>query len=133
MTFISAGPSPAWLGVFGIISFGGLVIAAFASGYHLASDPPPRAARPRVESAAEEPQPVLVPRGPGRVAEPLADRQRAVLRAEPVDGEIVDELPAGRSITILEQSDDWLMLRYERDGQVKEGWAHRVNIEAGTR
>jgi len=30
-----AAPSPAWLGLFGALSFGGLVLASFASGYHL--------------------------------------------------------------------------------------------------
>ncbi|HWO10242.1 MAG TPA: hypothetical protein VNN80_12200, partial [Polyangiaceae bacterium] len=109
MNFLSAGPSPAWLGVAGMLSFGGLVIAAFASGYHLASDAPPPRAVPvatRAERAlggdgSEE----LT--GSGSIAEPLVDRARAVLRAQPVNGDVVDELPAGRSVTILRQAGEW--------------------------
>jgi len=133
MNFLSAGPSPAWLGVAGMLSFGGLVIAAFASGYHLASDAPPPRAVPvatRAERAlggdgSEE----LT--GSGSIAEPLVDRARAVLRAQPVNGDVVDELPAGRSVTILRQAGEWVLIRYERDGKPREGWAHRVNIKPG--
>lgn len=133
MNFTSPGPSPAWLGVAGMMSFGGLVIAAFASGYHLASDaPPPRSVpviargerAPGVEEGGEL-------TGKGSVAEPLVDRQRAVLRAQPVNGEIVDELPAGRNVAILRQAGDWVQIRYERDGKPREGWTHRVNIRPG--
>jgi hypothetical protein len=35
--------SPAWLGIFAVLSFGGLVIASFASGYHLVMKTAPRA------------------------------------------------------------------------------------------
>lgn len=34
--------SPAWLGIFAALSFGGLVIASFASGYHLVMKTAPR-------------------------------------------------------------------------------------------
>ena len=133
MNFTSAGPSPAWLGVAGIVSFGGLVIAAFASGYHLASDaPPPRATSSlsRAERAASgETGEELT--GSGSVAEPLVDRARAVLRAAPVNGEIIDELPAGRSVAILRQQGDWVQISYDRDGKAREGWTHRVNIKPG--
>jgi hypothetical protein len=132
MDFINAGPSPAWLGVVGILSFGGLVVAAFASGYHLAIDAPaPKAtaaasAEERTVSPEEPATPA--PGGAARVAEPLVDRERAVLRAEPGSGKVVDELPAGRGITITRQSGDWLLVRYTRDGKAHEGWTHRVNI-----
>ena len=133
MNFTSAGPSPAWLGVAGIVSFGGLVIAAFASGYHLASDaPPPRATSSlsRAERAASgETGEELT--GSGSVAEPLVDRARAVLRAAPVNGEIIDELPAGRSVAIVRQQGDWVQISYDRDGKAREGWTHRVNIKPG--
>jgi hypothetical protein len=127
MNFISAGPSPAWLGAFAAISFGGLVAAAFASGYHLASDAPVPAAS--ASASASRTSSVLVASlvGPARIAEPLVDRERAVLRAEP-EGEIVDELPAGRTVTITRQSGEFVMLRYEHDGQLRVGWTHRVNI-----
>jgi hypothetical protein len=121
MNFISAGPSPAWLAAFAVISFGGLVGAAFASGYHLASDAPVASASGRSGSRTSWV-------GPARIAEPLVDHDRAVLRAEP-EGEIVDELPAGRSVTITRESGEFVMLRYERDGQIRIGWTHRVNIK----
>ena len=34
--------SPAWLGIFAVLSFGGLVLASFASGYHLVMKTAPR-------------------------------------------------------------------------------------------
>ena len=71
--------------------------------------------------------------GSGSVAEPLVDRERAVLRALPVNGEILDELPAGRDVSILRQQGDWVLIRYERDGKAREGWTHRVNIKPGER
>jgi hypothetical protein len=140
MTLISAGPSPSWLGVLAALSFSGLVVTAFASGYHLASAAPlstegsaaatasaesgsGAASDPAVDSAA-----AFAPIA-GKVAEPLVDRDRAVLLARPSDGEEIDELPAGRSITISRESGDWLFIHYQRDGKEHEGWAHRVNIE----
>jgi hypothetical protein len=134
MSFGSAGPSPAWLGIAGILSFGGLVIAAFASGYHLASDAPPPRATPALSRAERAASPNTVEdelTGSGIVAEPLVDRDRAVLRAVPVNGEIVDELPAGRTVAILRQQGDWVLIRYDRDGKAHEGWTHRVNIKPG--
>ncbi len=134
MNFINAGPSPAWLGIVAAASFGGLVLAAFASGYHLAIDPPPVKARasiavpadPADDTNPENEKPIRA----GTVAAPLVDRERAVLRAEPVDGEIVGELPAGRHVTVSAQSGERLFVRYERNGKALEGWTHRVNIQA---
>lgn len=136
MTLTSAGPSPAWLGVFAVLTFAGLVVAAFASGYHLASLEPLVATEAGEQApssasgsgSAGENAAAFAPI-PGKVAEPLVDRDRAVLLAQPGDGKELDELPAGRSITISRESDDWLFIRYERDGREHEGWAHRVNIE----
>ena len=133
MNFLNAGPSPAWLGVAGLSSFGCLVIAAFASGYHLASDAPPPRAVP-VATRGERALPAdgageLA--GSGSIAEPLVDRARAVLRAQPVNGDVLDALPPGRSVTILRQKGEWVLIRYERDGKPREGWAHRVNIKPG--
>src|SRR3954463_11887780 len=39
-----AAPSPVWLGLFGALSFGGLVLASFASGYHLVMKTAPQSA-----------------------------------------------------------------------------------------
>lgn len=127
MSFINAGPSPAWFGAFAAMSFATLVAAAFASGYHLASDPP--LATPSATSTGEKAA-ARTWLGPAMVAEPLIDRARAVVRAEP-EGEIVDELPAGRSVTITRRSGESVMIRYERDGQTRIGWTHQVNIQPG--
>jgi hypothetical protein len=132
MNFINA-PSPAWLGAIAATSFAGLVLAAFASGYHLAIDPPPIKARALVSAPAGDPDTLdeeqMQPIHAGTVTEPLVDREQAVLRSEPMDGEIVDELPAGRRVTVSAQSGPWLFVRYERDGKAHEGWTHRVNIQ----
>ncbi len=134
MTLISAGPSPAWLGVLAVLSFSGLVVAAFASGYHLASLEPVTSSVAEAEPS-KEPDPTAGENAaafapvPGKVAEPLVDRDRAVLLGRPGGGKELDELPAGRGITISRESGDWLFISYERDGKEHEGWAHRVNIE----
>jgi hypothetical protein len=140
MTFVNAGPSPMSLGVVAILSFGGLVVAAFASGYHLAShsgtaevSAPELVAEGAASAGAEAPgseanvttfAPV-----PGRIAEPLVDREKAVLLSAPENGDVVDELPSGRNVSISRESGDWLFVRYERDGKQHEGWAPRINIE----
>jgi hypothetical protein len=137
MTIVNAGPSPASLGVVAILSFGGLVIAAFASGYHLASHvdaPAVTAAQPVGSAAAEtgsEGAPEAAAFAPigGHVAEPLVDREKAVLLSAPENGQVIDELPSGRALSISRESGDWLFVRYERDGRQREGWAHRINIE----
>lgn len=140
MTFVKAGPSPVSLGVVAILSFGGLVVAAFASGYHLASHagtaalsaPEPGAdgasaagdEGPGAEANAAAFAPV-----PGRVAEPLVDREKATLLSAPESGDVVDELPSGQNLSISRESGDWLFVRYEHHGKQREGWAHRINIE----
>jgi hypothetical protein len=142
MSLVNAGPSPAALGVVAILSFGGLVVAAFASGYHLASHAATAkvvASEPSVdgvgaaasgdEGASSAANAAAFAPIPGHVAEPLVDRDRAVLRSAPEAGDVVDELPSGRSLTISRESGDWLFVRYERDGKQREGWAHRINIE----
>jgi hypothetical protein len=44
--------SPAWLGLFAALSFGGLVIASFASGYHLVMKTAPRGTAAASEDSA---------------------------------------------------------------------------------
>jgi hypothetical protein len=134
MSFVNAGPSPVSLGVVAILSFGGLVVAAFASGYHLASHASTETvaateASASAKGASSAANAAAFAPIPGRVAEPLVDREMAVLRAAPEDGAVVDELPSGRSVTISREYGDWLFVRYERDGKEREGWAHRINIE----
>jgi hypothetical protein len=144
MSFINAGPSPTWLGVVASISFGGLVAAAFASGYHLASHSPLdgeiASGRGAASSSAtftdtstdtgvESDTGAAFAPIPGKVAEPLVDRERGVLVKVPGDGEVMDQLPAGRRVTISRESGDFLYVRYERNGREHEGWTHRINIE----
>lgn len=136
MSFVNVGPSPVSLGVVAILSFGGLVVAAFASGYHLASHTGTEAASTRQvggeaasDGASPEANAAAFAPIPGRVAEPLVDRDKAVLLSAPESGDVVDELPSGRTVTISRESGDWLFVRYERDGKEHEGWAHRINIE----
>jgi hypothetical protein len=135
MSFNNARPSPVWLGVVAVISFGGLVASAFASGYHLASqepivsDAPSTALREPVSATSDSASAAAFAPIPGRVAEPLVDRERAVLMKEPGAGDVLDELPAGRSVTISREAGDWLYVSYERAGKEHDGWAHRINIE----
>jgi hypothetical protein len=63
--------SPAWLGIFAALSFGGLVIASFASGYHLVMKTAPRGAW-----TASEDNPAAEPRAaaePGAPSAPVTD------------------------------------------------------------
>jgi hypothetical protein len=145
LSFVDVGPSPAWLGVVAGISFGGLVVAAFASGYHLASHSPSDTRVALASASSEDSSSTAAssaaasdPIGadsaafapiPGRVAEPLVDRTRAVLLKAPGNGDVTDKLPAGRRVTISRESGDYLYVRYERDGKEHEGWTHRINIE----
>jgi hypothetical protein len=135
LSFINAGPSPAWLGVVAAITFGGLVAAAFASGYHLASDAPrgsdlgSAASDSRsASSGAGEDTAAFAPI-PGRIAEPLVDDERSGLMKAPGESEVLDELPPGQHLSISRESGDFLFVRYERDGKEHEGWAHRINVE----
>jgi hypothetical protein len=140
MSLVNAGPSPVSLGVVAILSFGGLVVAAFASGYHLASHSgtshsdtgalsAPEAGGTADDGSRSEANAAAFAPIAGRVAEPLVDREKAVLLSAPEDGDVVDELPSGRNLSISRESGDWLFVRYERDGKELEGWAHRINIE----
>jgi hypothetical protein len=139
MSFVNAAPSPVSLGVVAILSFGGLVVTAFASGYHLAShsgtgtlsvaEADGEAAASGEEGPGSEANAAAFAPIPGRVAEPLVDREKAVLLSAPENGDVVDELPSGRNLSISRESGDWLFVSYERDGKQQEGWAHRINIE----
>jgi hypothetical protein len=142
MSVINAGPSPAWLGALAIISFGGLVVAAFASGYHLASDAPSDMAALRAGSSSRDatsrsassngsetdPATAFAPI-PGMIAEPLIDIERAQLTKEPGESQVLAALPPGQRVTISREAGDYLFVRYEREGKEHEGWAHRINIE----
>jgi hypothetical protein len=137
MSFINAGPSPVWLGALASISFGGLVVAAFASGYELARDAPIDSDAPSLRAASSgaassgeglDSATTFAPI-PGKIAEPLVDPERALLMKGPGESPVLDQLPAGRRVTISRESGDFLFVRYERGGKEHEGWAHRINVE----
>lgn len=119
----SAGPSPMWLGVIAILSFGGLVLAAFASGYHLVGDTP-------VGRAAAVPA-----AGEGRLARSRLvrkdiEKKRAVAHSSPDGGEVVGELRPEQAVSILAEKGGWVQIRYEQDGKTREGWIEAVNLSS---
>lgn len=117
----SAGPSRLWLGVIAILSFGGLVLAAFASGYHLVGDAPVGLA-----PAASLPGEVRVARS--RVVRRDVGKGRVVARSDPEGGEVVGELPPEQPVSILAEKGEWVQVRYEQGGNTREGWVEAVNL-----
>lgn len=122
----SAGPSPLWLGVIAILSFGGLVLAAFASGYHLVGDAPVGLA-PAVPVAGER-------RGArSRVVRRDIEKERAVAHSTPEGGEVVGKLRPEQPVSILAEKGAWTQIRYEEDGETREGWIEAVNLSPAER
>ena len=131
----SPGPSPDWLGVAAVASFAGLAIAAFASGYHLVGEAPPAvssSAPPALEApragddSSAQPARLAVVREQPR-------QERAVVRRKPETGEVLDHLSPEQRVTILAEEGDWFQIRYERQGQKREGWTHQVNLAVDER
>lgn len=121
----SAGPSPLWLGVIAILSFGGLVLAAFASGYHLVGDAP-------VGLAPAAPVAGAGKLAPSRVVRRDIQKDRAVARSAPQGGEIVAELRPEQPVSILAEKGQWVQIRYEHEGETREGWIESVNLSSTT-
>ena len=117
-----------WLGVVAAVSFGGLVCASFASGYHLVGGPTVPAASRSVEPGIASPSGELR----SAVVRQSLDKS-AVLRTKPDGGEIIEQLPAAQRVTILKESGPWLLIRYERQGKVREGWARAINLSIDSR
>jgi SH3 domain-containing protein len=135
----SVGPSPVWLGVFAAASFAGLVLSAFASGYHLVGSGPPEpspvsAARPA--ALASEPVSVGEPiaaapaakRTRSAVVRALPKKERAVVRSKPEAGEVLDQLAPEQRVTVLAEDGAWSRIRYERAGKTREGWTRQTNL-----
>jgi uncharacterized protein YgiM (DUF1202 family) len=116
----SAGPSPAVLGVIALASFAGLVLAAFASGYHLVGGGEAGSTSTVSESVGVEPGEADAP-GRAAFVRELGQKERAVVRVKP-EGEVVEQLKPGQAVTVLDQNGDWYRIRYERDGQTRDGW-----------
>jgi hypothetical protein len=117
----SAGPSPAVLGVIALASFAGLVLAAFASGYHLVGGGAEASSASVASEAASEERGEAEAPGRTAVVRELGKKERALLRVKP-EGEVVEPLESGQSVIVLDQSGDWYRIRYERDGQSRDGW-----------
>lgn len=131
----SPGPSPAWLGVAALASFAGLVIAAFASGYHLVGEAPPKlgSAAPAALTAPEAQNDTSGEPVRWATVREQPQKERAVVRRKPETGEVLDHLSAEQRVTILAEAGAWFQIRYEREGQEREGWTHQVNLAVDER
>jgi hypothetical protein len=115
-----AGPSPAWLGAVALAGFAALVLASFASGYHLVGGTPESAAATQAQSSAGA-RTAIVREG--------LPPDRGVLREKPENAaSIAARLPAGVAVTVLSESGEFAQIRYERQGQAYEGWTLRANL-----
>jgi len=153
-----AAPSPAWLGLFGALSFGGLVLASFASGYHLVmktapqsiSAPPegsPATRSPASSSAAAS----LAQGGNGAasgaaggaaattkgsessdpaeaIVRPNLRPDRARVRSQPDAGAIVGRLPSNQRVTVRGREGQWLHISFDRKGKHVDGWTQEANL-----
>jgi hypothetical protein len=134
---------PAWLGLFAIASFGGLVLASFASGYHLVVTPipgePPAASVPgSVPAGASVPSSVPGSASASTAAAAPAPREAvarrgltpdlAVVRSEPEKGEILARLPANQSVSVLSREGLWARIEFSRNGKSVAGWTLASNL-----
>lgn len=119
----SAGPSPLWLGVIASLSFGGLVLAAFASGYHLVGDAPVGGATTALLPGEER-----LPRS-STVRSDIG-KERSVARSSPGGGEVVGQLRPEQPVSILAEKGEWLQIRFEQDGKTHEGWIEALHLSS---
>jgi hypothetical protein len=113
----SAALSPAWLGLVATVSFGGLVLASFASGYHLAGGDAANGAvaGPVIESRT------------ATVRQHL-DAERAVLLDSPQGRKVLAPLPADQTVTVLAREGGWARIEYRRGGTHFTGWTQEANL-----
>jgi hypothetical protein len=149
--------SPAWLGIFAALSFGGLVLASFASGYHLVMKTAPRGASAAVEDspAANAPEPSApAPAGdsaggsndapandaPAPVRAPASDPaeatvrpnlppNRAVVRSRPETGGVVARLPSNQRVALRGRQGTWVRVEFDRKGKHVIGWTLETNLQ----
>lgn len=123
---------PAWLGLFGIASFGGLVLAFFASGYHLVVTAVPGEAPAGTGSAsapaASAPAASSAPAAREAVVRQGLTPDLAVVRSEPEKGEIVSRLPASQTVSVLSREGLWARIEFVRDGKAVAGWTLASNL-----
>ena len=145
--------SPAWLGLFALATFGGLVVASFASGYHLVMKAAPRAesvvVAPEVppastgaggaapltgENAAAEKE-VESPRAPSDPAQAIVrmnlppDRALVWARPESKSKSIVGRLPSKQRVKVLGRQGTWLRIEFVRSGKRVSGWTMESNLD----
>lgn len=143
--------SPAWLGLFALTTFGGLVLASFASGYHLVMKTAPRAepvatevdapsepvgaggaasAAPSAAGAASE---LESPRAASDPAEAVVRTNlppdRALVWARPESKKIVGRLPSKQRVAVLGRQGSWLRIEFERLGKRISGWTMESNLQ----
>jgi len=150
--------SPAWLGLFAALSFGGLVIASFASGYHLVMKTAPRGAsaasaeNPELSAAAEPnaaaPQQSgesasggatandtgaaggAAPSDPAEaVVRPNLPPNRALVRSRPETGGVVARLPSNQRVALRGRQGQWLRVEFDRKGKHVIGWTLETNLQ----
>lgn len=141
--------SPAWLGLFALATFGGLVVASFASGYHLVMKTAPRA---EPMAPAAEVLPVVGGAGgaasatgaaPAAAAEPAraaADPAEAIVRqnlppdralvwAQPASKKVVGRLPGKQRVALLGRQGTWVRVEFKRAGKQINGWTMESNLQ----
>jgi hypothetical protein len=150
--------SPAWLGLFALATFGGLVVASFASGYHLVMKTAPRA--DAVSPAAERPAAAgsggatsaAAPAasasaatsasagGSGQGARASSDPSettvrtnlppdRALVWARPESKQIVGRLPSRQRVRLLGREGSWVRIEFKRAGKQVSGWTMESNLQ----
>ena len=109
--------SPAWLGLVAAVTFGGLVLASFASGYHLAAG---NAASGAAAGAVLEPRSATV--------RSHLEAERAVLLDSPKGRKVLAPLPADQTVTVLAREGRWARIEYRRGGTDFTGWTEEANL-----
>jgi hypothetical protein len=132
--------SPAWLGVFAVSTFGGLVLASFASGYHLVMKSPPRSEPAPVVIAEPPPPPVVAaPAAAPKPKAPTPDPAEAVVRpnltpdrarvfSKPHAGVVVARLPSNQRVAVRGRDGEWLRIEFDRKGKRVIGWTPESNL-----
>jgi hypothetical protein len=140
--------SPAWLGLFALATFGGLVVASFASGYHLVMKTAPRA-EPLTPVAAAPPEVAgaggaAAATGGGAAgavgAATPADPAEAIVRqnlppdralvwAQPKSKKVVGRLPARQRVALLGRQGTWVRVEFKRAGKQISGWTMDSNLQ----
>jgi Bacterial SH3 domain len=148
-------PSPAWLGLFGALSFGGLVLASFASGYHLVMKTAPHSLsaaladnRAASAPASASGTAALAQSGNGApsgvaaqtangsnpadpaeaIVRPNLRPDRARVRSKPDAGAIVGRLPSNQRVAVRGRDGQWLHIEFDRNGKHVDGWTQESNL-----